>query len=642
MSEINNKEILYKLYDSSGTFITTWTDVVSDLVVKTVINGGIEPITVRLARLETQYGEGEDVKQGNLLKVYIFDKESGTNGVCVYSGILASYVPTVSGGEEFIDVQFYSHFWDMNNKMLANGVATEVTYNSYDPSNILIDLLTKYHAITGTVLNYGSGTIEATGTTVSYTFNANTFQECLNTVLELCPDGWYYRIGADDKVYLKSKEITSSHYFTIGKDIMEYYPEKRFDNIINTVYFRGATSEVLSTIIGEINALDLLSDPLLKAYYRFENGALANDSSGEGHTLTAISVPVENISGRFGSAITLAGDDAYSAVDHANFKPTGNFSISAWFKTGSTALQVIFQSFAYAGSKYAGSLLYINPATGLISFAMGKNTGAVLGTDLQIVTSAFSVIDSKWHNIVATWDGSDMRLYIDGILETKTAWANANAYQATNYVRIGCQNNTGSNISFFIGSLDDVAIFNGKVLTDTEINEIYNGKNINTVTTLYKKITNSGSVSTYGERSAKIVDERVTVEATAQIMADRILNEKTSPEIRIVLKLRDSNGEVGLLGYDIESLYPGQTCKIQNATSKNDELWDEILWDVGAWDYSILNASAIQLQIMSVEYHMDYAILELSNRQPDISKRIEDINRNLVGSQTADNPATPT
>ena len=406
MSFLSNKEILYKIYESDGTtFITTWKDVASELVVKTLINGGTQPVLIRLARPETQFGENVDVKQGNILRVYVFDRESGVNGVCVFSGILTSYIPTVRGGEEFIEVEFFSQYWDLNNKMLESSGDTEVTYTAQDPSNILKDLLDKYVALPGSVLTYNAGTVELTGNSATYTFNTSTYQQCIEKALELCPEEWYFRIGPDDLVYWASKETDPTHYFTVGGDIMEYYPEKRFDNIINTIYFRGG------------------------------------DTGGE----------------------------------------------------------------------------------------------------------------------------------------------------------------------------------------------VY----------LYNKYTNSGSVSIYGTRAIKIVDERVIVAATAQSMANRILNDKNSAEIRVVLKIRDSNGEVGDLGYNIESIFPGQTCKILNATQKSDELWDEATWDVNFWDYSILNAAATQLQIMSVEWHADYAIIELSTRQPDISKRIEDVNNKLVDSQTDDNPATP-
>lgn len=404
------KTYLYKIYDSNGDFLTTWKDVVSDLNIKYEINGALPALKIRLARPETGYGEDEDVKQGNRIKIYCFDKESGTDGICVYSGILVAYTPTVIGSQEFIDIQFYSHYWDLANNVLEDSGDTELAYATTDPSDIMKDLLDRYNLLPSAVLNYSGSSIEDTGTSVSYTYNTTNFQEAVKKVVELCPENWYFRVEPDDILYLSSMEDTDniSHRFTIGRDILEYTPEKRFDNIINTVYFRG-----------------------------------------------------------------------------------------------------------------------------------GDTGGGVY---------------------------------------------------------------------------------------------------------LYYKYTNSGSVGEYGTRAMFLIDQRVIVAGTAEIMANRVLNANNNPEIRVVIKVMDSNVENDseqYLGYDLESIKVGQTCKILNATKQSYNLWGESIWDEDDWDFDITNAVGQQLQIMSVDYYPDYAILELSNKQPDIAKRIEDIDRNWKDNVAVENPATP-
>jgi hypothetical protein len=122
----------------------------------------------------------------------------------------------------------------------------------------------------------------------------------------------------------------------------------------------------------ELNESALLSDASLKAYYRFEDDALTTDSSGEGHTLTAVSDPAEVASGKFGGAVTLDGNDAYSATDHADFKPTGNFTVGGWVKTTSSGF--IFQSYS-RNTNRAGILLAITSDIGLVVFHSGKTQG---------------------------------------------------------------------------------------------------------------------------------------------------------------------------------------------------------------------------------------------------------------------------
>jgi len=226
----------------------------------------------------------------------------------------------------------------------------------------------------------------------------------------------------------------------------------------------------------ELYSTPLYSESSLKAYYRYSSGALTTDTTAGGHTLTAISDPAEDASGKFAGAVALDGNDAYSVADHADFKPTGAFSVVAWIKTSTTgAEQTIAQSYAEGSSKMSGWLLRIAVANKVL-FRSGKNTGSTAGTDYQNITGGTTVTDGAYHLIVAVWDTTKLYLYVDGNSDASAVnWANAPSYQATNYVRFGCECDTGTNISFITGSLDDVSIFNGKALSATEVSKYYNG-----------------------------------------------------------------------------------------------------------------------------------------------------------------------
>jgi hypothetical protein len=226
----------------------------------------------------------------------------------------------------------------------------------------------------------------------------------------------------------------------------------------------------------EINSTSWLADANLKAYYRFESGALTTDTSGEGHTLTAISDPAEDASGKFGGAVALDGNDAYSATDHADFKPTGNFTIGFWIKDSAAETDFVFNSYSYDGSVYAGILMYVNATTGYVSLFSAKNTGKVANTDMKTLTGDVNVCDGNWHFVVGTWDGSKLYLYVDGAEDANVAWANAPAYAATNYVRIGCRKMSAAAEDLYLtGSLDDVFLLNGTALTAEEVKGLYIG-----------------------------------------------------------------------------------------------------------------------------------------------------------------------
>lgn len=220
----------------------------------------------------------------------------------------------------------------------------------------------------------------------------------------------------------------------------------------------------------ELYESDLFGLSTLKAYYRFESGALTTDSSGNGHTLTAISDPAET-SGKFGGGVALDSNDAYSHADNADLKPTGTFTIGAWIKTTQSSVGVIQSRFST--SVVAGIYLRI-ASNGKVGLTSGRNTGNVVGTDYQSCGSTTVVTDGNWHLLVGTWDGGYLRIYIDGVLEGSIGWVYAPVYNGTNYFRIGCENFSGTNAYFIGGSMDDVFLFNGKALSLDEIEILYN------------------------------------------------------------------------------------------------------------------------------------------------------------------------
>lgn len=161
---------------------------------------------------------------------------------------------------------------------------------------------------------------------------------------------------------------------------------------------------------------------------------------------------------------------------------------------------------------------------------------------------------------------------------------------------------------------------------------------------MYRVYSNSASITSYGLHAIHKVDGRVTVTATADTMSNKILDAKKDPEIRTSLTILDSNGEDANRGYDAESIQPGDTCKILNikGSVRTYSLWDAMVWDTDVWDQTITTTAADVVQILAIQYTPYSIVLEASSRAPEISKRVEDIYRNLIQEQTVDVGATPT
>jgi len=226
---------------------------------------------------------------------------------------------------------------------------------------------------------------------------------------------------------------------------------------------------------GELNGTGYLSDPALKAYYRFESGALTTDSSGESNTLTDIGTPSLG-TGVFGGSAYFDGSEGYSISDDTDFETTNPFTISLWVKTSQATEAYLFQRWSRLDADVkAGWLLRLN-GSGFPEFNSGDNTGSTENTDWKRVTGTTDCADGSWHHIVAGWSGSNLFVYVDGKKDaTDVAWANAPGYNATGYFRIGCGNTSGSNQSFLTGDLDDVAFFDNKVLSSKDVQALYQG-----------------------------------------------------------------------------------------------------------------------------------------------------------------------
>lgn len=205
----------------------------------------------------------------------------------------------------------------------------------------------------------------------------------------------------------------------------------------------------------------------LSAYWSFDTdsteaiGAYANTPTSVTYT-----------AGKFSNAATFNGTTSKIVVtDNAVFKPTGEFTIGCWFKTSTTGTnRVLFQSFS-KNTSLAG--IYLNIAsTNVLQFVSGKNTGTTSGTDFSTFNGPTTVTDNVFHYVVISFRNNFVQVYLDGRIEI-SGYCLTPTYAATNYVRIGCYNETGTDSLFTNGQIDDLFIINGYALDEETIRTKY-------------------------------------------------------------------------------------------------------------------------------------------------------------------------
>lgn len=205
----------------------------------------------------------------------------------------------------------------------------------------------------------------------------------------------------------------------------------------------------------------------LTAYWNLD----ANSNSQVG-SFNGTDTNITYSAGKFSNCAVFNGTTSKIVIADATLlKPTGAFTIGMWFKSNVTATaKVLFQSYSQ-NTSVAGFYTSVN-ASNSVSFLTGKNTGSTANTDFTFLNGVTNVCDNAWHYIVTSYNNNYGQIYVDGKLEV-AGYMLAPVYASTNYVRIGCSNNSGTDAYFNNGSIDDLFLINGYALSEEYIRAKY-------------------------------------------------------------------------------------------------------------------------------------------------------------------------
>jgi glucose/arabinose dehydrogenase len=198
--------------------------------------------------------------------------------------------------------------------------------------------------------------------------------------------------------------------------------------------------------------------PGLVAAYGFNEGVNTTvaDSSGSGNNGT-VSNTTWSTAGKFGGALSFNGSTSWVTVPDANsLDLTNGMTLEAWVRPtalGTTWRCVIFKE-RPGGIVYS---LYANEDT-------SKPIGQVYIGGEQNALGSATVPLNAWTHLAVTFDGTTLRLYVNGALAGSKAAAGSMA-ASTGVLRIG-----GNAIwpEFFAGLIDEVRVYN-RALSATEI-----------------------------------------------------------------------------------------------------------------------------------------------------------------------------
>jgi hypothetical protein len=208
------------------------------------------------------------------------------------------------------------------------------------------------------------------------------------------------------------------------------------------------------TLVISNRASAALTDGLL-ARYTFDSGDYS-DSSGKGHTGTPVGTP--QIVYEHGTrAVLLDGVSSYVSVPNAADLTPATITLSAWVKPEQ-------MSFPMRVIEKGDWSYWMFISSGVLNFGINTPNGN------QTIVSNLPLINKEWNHVCGTYDGSTLRLYINGVLQTATA--SLTGAVASNTQALGIGANINDPLTCFHGFLDDVRIWN-RPLSATEVSSVY-------------------------------------------------------------------------------------------------------------------------------------------------------------------------
>jgi hypothetical protein len=198
-------------------------------------------------------------------------------------------------------------------------------------------------------------------------------------------------------------------------------------------------------------------------------GTIVSDTSGNGNNGALYNMDGSTcwVDGKPGKALMFNGIDDYVSIpDSDTLHQTSAITVAFWIKAASeqpsSDLFTVIEK-SHSNIDYSGWYFQSQYDKKGVSFGFGNGSDWNNGTGSDVVLA-----DDVWHFVTGTYDGTQVKFYIDGNLESSKI---TTGQIATNNrpINIG---HWGAGERYFKGIIDEVRIYN-RALSDAEIQALY-------------------------------------------------------------------------------------------------------------------------------------------------------------------------
>jgi hypothetical protein len=174
--------------------------------------------------------------------------------------------------------------------------------------------------------------------------------------------------------------------------------------------------------------------------------------------------------GKVGQAFNIYSNGVF-VTDNPSLRLTNGLTIEGWISpsnlSGST-LRTIFSKFDAPVGTSTNSSYYLGASNSFLVFKVSPDGHAAVS-----LTASVPLQLAQWSHVAATYDGSALRLYLNGAPVAQTAYLGG-IFPGTSDVGIGAiPYQQSAWYSLWSGALDEISLYN-RALADDEILAIYN------------------------------------------------------------------------------------------------------------------------------------------------------------------------